>query len=335
MLYVSTRNHNDPYTAARTLNTDFAPDGGLFAPYHLPKYEREEIWGLKDLSFGNVVSRILNVFYSNAVKASDVDFSIGRTPLRCVGIGHRVIVAELWRNTAQNYAFIERQLNQKLNPHSTAPTIWVKTAIRVAVLFGVYAQLLANGQLLPDQPFDISLDADDRVGLMASLYSKSMGLPLESVILGCGDSDALWQLLHQNEIDTRTLSDAQKLTIELLLHFFYGDSAVQSFLSSASKGEFYTAQNDPLSVIGGGVFAAVVSSKRIPAMIRSIYHSNHYFIGLETIAPYGALQDFRAKSGESRPTLICVNTRPLNDLNVIADAVGMPVDQIRASISNF
>ena len=62
MLYVTTRTNNDAFTAARAMNMDRGADGGLFVPFHLNTFSRQEIAALADKSFGQNVADILNLF---------------------------------------------------------------------------------------------------------------------------------------------------------------------------------------------------------------------------------------------------------------------------------
>ena len=49
MLYATTRNSSEAFTAQRVLTGKRGPDGGLFVPYRIPRFSREEIletvWG--------------------------------------------------------------------------------------------------------------------------------------------------------------------------------------------------------------------------------------------------------------------------------------------------
>ena len=57
MLYVSTRNTTDSYTAYRVLHEDYAPDGGVFAPYRLPIFSSEEHKSFCEKTFGERVAK--------------------------------------------------------------------------------------------------------------------------------------------------------------------------------------------------------------------------------------------------------------------------------------
>ena len=48
MQYVTTRNNNDAFTAARAMNLDRAGDGGLFIPFHLNQFSRHDVAALAE-----------------------------------------------------------------------------------------------------------------------------------------------------------------------------------------------------------------------------------------------------------------------------------------------
>ena len=98
MLYVTTRNEYDAFTAFRTLGQGRGPDRGLFVPFQMPRLPQEEIAALKDKSFGHCVADILNLFFNARLDAWDVDFCIGRYPIRSVALTHKVIIGEGWHN---------------------------------------------------------------------------------------------------------------------------------------------------------------------------------------------------------------------------------------------
>ena len=60
MLYVTTRNNRDAYTAQRVLRENRGPDGGLYVPFREPVFSREEIDALKEKSFHQCVAEVLN-----------------------------------------------------------------------------------------------------------------------------------------------------------------------------------------------------------------------------------------------------------------------------------
>ena len=64
MLYVTTRNNRDAYTAQRVLRENRGPDGGLYVPFREPVFSREEIDDLKEKSFHQCVAEVLNRLFN-------------------------------------------------------------------------------------------------------------------------------------------------------------------------------------------------------------------------------------------------------------------------------
>ena len=59
MLYVSTRNNSDAYTAYRALHECNAPDGGYYFPFRLPHLSADELYAIKKQGPGETVAYIL------------------------------------------------------------------------------------------------------------------------------------------------------------------------------------------------------------------------------------------------------------------------------------
>ena len=96
MLYVTTRNNRDAYTAQRVLRENRGPDGGLYVPFREPVFSREEIDALKEKSFHQCVAEVLNRLFNTKLIRWDVEFCVGRYPVRLVNLPQRIIAGE-WR----------------------------------------------------------------------------------------------------------------------------------------------------------------------------------------------------------------------------------------------
>ena len=63
MLYISTRNPADSFTAHRALHHAQTADGGMFVPMQLPVFSDKDLLQMKNMTFGEVVALILNLFF--------------------------------------------------------------------------------------------------------------------------------------------------------------------------------------------------------------------------------------------------------------------------------
>lgn len=302
MLYVSTKNKADSFTAYRVLHEDMTPDGGLFAPFHLPSYTKEEIEGFKELSFSETVAKILNLFFSRRLTSWDVEFSIGRYPFRLENIGQRVMVAELWHNNQSNYNYIVTSLYHKLsdNPGENIPQ-WVYIAIEIAMLFGLYGELLRSGI----ENTDIAVTDDVLFYPVAAWYARKMGLPIGVILCGCKENSGLWEFLRRGEASATVSEQIQRLIYEN-----FGTDEVAKFITAQENGRIYRLVETQRETISQGIYPTVIGPDRIPVVAASIQRTCGYTADPLTAAAYGAVQDYRAATGENRHTLLLSRFKP-------------------------
>ena len=328
MLYITTRDDRDAHTAYKALHWNTASDGGLYVPFRLPVFSREETADLKNVSFGETVAKLLNLFFSAGLTGWDIDSCIGRTPVKIVPLNRKIFSAELWHNLESRYAYIENRLFSKLAPDVPSAPSWPRIAIHIAVLFGVYGCALQQDVLAPEQSFDVSVDVGDFTAPMAALYAKKMGLPVGNVVLCTQDNSALWDLINRAEMGTSILNPDRKLGAERLIHNIFGVDEVLRFHSACERHGVYTVSDEQLPVIGNGLFAAVVGEQRINTTINSIYRTNQYLTTPLGAICYAGLQDYRAKAGESCPTVLFIYDAPSTCQNTLHKATGLGFEDI-------
>lgn len=328
MLYVSTRNKLDSYTAHRALHDEYAPDQGMFVPFHLSKFSQEELAALKEHTFSETVARILNLFFSRQLSSWDIEFSIGRYPYRMEHLNQRVVIAELWHNTQNSYSHLVQSVYQKLTfmeKKKENPPQWVKIATETAILFGMYGELQKNGI----ESFDIAVTADDFIYPISAWYARQMGLPINCIICGCSENSIVWDLLQRGVLNTDC---KQPECLEHLIYGTLGLSYIEAYLKDCqTKTSFQLAVED-LHILNDGFFTTVVGKNRIDAVVCSIYRTNAYAADPVTAVSYGALQDYRARTGENRTTLLLSRYSPVSYAEQVASAIGCSQEKLKAMI---
>ncbi len=327
MLYLTTRNKNEACTAHWTLHQDMASDGGAYIPMKLPCFSQQELLSLRENTFGQNVANILNAFFPAKLTGWEVEVLIGRTPVRLEQMNHRLLVAEVWHNLEKCFSYQISSLYARLaGTPEGAPTDWVKIAVRIAVLFGIYGLHLQAEAENSLSPLDIAVAAADFSAPMAAWYAREMGLPIGMIICGCEDNSAAWELLHNGTVtgvDSRLTAGTERL-IQGALGF---DEATR-FADCCKKRSTYTLAEGAADILGGGMFAAVIGPKRIPSVMNSVYRTSRYILDPEAAAALGGLHDYRASRGESRLTLLLSEDSPLNAADAVSSATGLPVNAL-------
>ena len=345
MLYVTTRSKNDAFTAYRTMNQDRGPDGGLFVPFRMPQFSREDISALADKSLGQNVADMLNLFFTTKLTGWDVDMAIGRRCVQYQPMNYRIIVTELWHNMDRNFARCVRALAERIHPDGDIigpNTNWVEIAVRISVLFGIYGELLKSEQVRIDRPVNVAMASGSFAGPMAAWYSRQMGLPIGTIICGCNENGAVWDLLHRGEVDTDTVAVststpecdiALPADLERLIYGACGQEEAMRYWWNCTEGGTYIPGDADFEQIRQGMFAAVVSGVRVDTIIPSVYRTNQYILDPYTALAYGALSDYRARTGVSGQTLLLSEKSPICCADAVAQRMRITVFELKKRLA--
>ena len=337
MLYVTTREQNDAYTAHRTIVSDIGPDGGRYLPFRMPRLDEQALEALTTRSFTQNVAELLNQFFSCRLTGWDIELCTGRYPVRCVSLNRKILIGEMWHNVDWDYDRIEKTLGQKIcaSAQQDQVTSWVRIAIRICVLFGLYGEMRKNELVGSGQTFDISVPTGDFGAPIAVYYARQMGLPVGTIICACNENGGFWELLHLGELrtDTQPVRTQTPLAdfpvppeLERLICGIFGTAEAKRFAACCGKKQIYTLLPDQRNRLREGIASAVVSGSRVNGLIRSEYATSGYILGPYSALTFGALTDVRAKTRESRTALILAERSPICDEANVSAALDIPAD---------
>lgn len=341
MLYVTTRDPKDAYTANRALSENRCPAGGFFVPMRLPRYEESEIAALTEKSFSQNVADILNLLFGTQLDGWGVEFGIGRYPVKLVSLNSRTVVAESWHNPVYRFerlaCGIEKAIRQS-DQISKLPSDWLMIASRIAVLFGVTGQLLRDGTLAASQKLDIALPAGDFSAPMAAWYARAMGLPIGMIVCCCNENTALWNLFHKGQLHTGAVAMrthtpefdyAVPDDLERLIFSALGRQEAERFCDICRIGGHYELESEQMKRLRDGMYISVVSDKRMASTIPNLYKTTGYVPSPETALAYSGLMDYRAATGESRPALLLSEESPVFSLQFAAECMNITPAELK------
>ena len=335
MLYITTRDHSDAYTAHRVLSENRAADGGMFLPMQMPVVTKEEIAAMQSKTFGQNVADILNLFYKSRLDGWDVDFGIGRYCSKLTAMSHRAYIAEIWHNPDHDFARIVRNLTGRLrgNKDTTdAPTNWAWISIRIAVLFAVFGELYKMNVANADTAVDVAIPSGDFAGPMTVWYARQMGLPVANIICACDENDAAWDLLKNGQINMNAGMTVPS-DLERLIYSVLGLQESQRFARMMERRRSYSVSAEAAAALGEGMYPAVISWKRRSEIIRGVYSASTYILDPGSAMAFGGLQDYRALAGETRPALIITERGPICSADTVSAAMGISVEMLRQRLN--
>jgi len=334
LLYVTTRNHQDAFTAQHVLTQSRGADGGLYVPLHFPKLSEQERQKLLSLSCGQSIAELLNLFFSAKLTGWDVDFSIGRYPVRLGQLAHRIFMAETWHNPDLQYQRLEQNLMELLHAQTTVPGNWVSVAIRMAVLAGIFG----NHALPGAGPVDIAVVSGDFTLPISAWYLRKMGFPIGNIICCCNENNQFWNLIcngqmHTAQVSFSTLVPEADITLpvhlERLISECGGLSETQRYLNCCQNGSAYSVSDGMLQQLRNGLYVSVVSSSRVETTIPNVFKTHEYVMSPASALAYSGLLDYRAKTGITRAAIVICDKNPLCDGEIVAKTMEIPMEELK------
>lgn len=334
MLYVTTRSNQEIFTPQRVLRENRGPDGGFFLPFHMPTLSAEERESLLGLPVNDCVCQVLNLLFRKDLAPVDLGFSLGRHPIRLHTLPHRIVFGELWHNPAWSYAGLERSLCEKLGAETENSGGWVKIAIRIAALFGLFSLLKKEGI----EQTDVAVVSGDFSAPISALYAREWGLPVRNVICSCDENHSLWDLICHGQMRTNCLGIETLVSeadvsipeeLERLIALRGQTSDVERYLDCCRQGKMYTPSDALLGRMKEGLFVSVVSSGRLETTIPSVYRSHGYLLSAHTALAYGGLLDYRARTGNTSAALVLSDKSPEKDASTICRCLGISEEELK------
>ena len=341
MLYVTTRSDKEAFTAHHALTENRAPDGGFYVPIKMPRFDRAQLESLTKRPFNQCVADMLNLLLGCRLTAFDVDFTIGRSPVRLTALSHRILLAQCWYNLDWDYSRMERSLYERLAGEGE-PSDWFRIALRIGVLFGFFGKLMRREIAGWNKTVDLAVLSGDFSAVMAAWYARSWGLPIGNIILCCNDNNNPWELLHHGEMRTNTVAIptdtpegdyAVPTDLERFVHGCGGCREVQRFVENVREGRMYIPSDYVYEAMQRMTYASVVGHARILNAIPNVYRTHGEVFDPYTALVYSGLLDYRAGTGESKPALILSDKGPNADPKPIAQAMGITVEELQAILN--
>lgn len=288
MLYVTTRNPKDAYTAYKALTEDRAPDGGFYLPLRFPQYSWQELRELGRLGVYECICRVLNPLCNGHLMATDLEFRLGRKTVRARPLNKKTLFVQLWHNPKGDFSYFCKGLSDLLleDRSVSVPSNWTRIACRMALLFAAVTPLIYGNVLQEGDAVDVSVIGEDFSAPMAVWYTRAMGLPVGQII-SCDPAHTLWSFLHYGSHRTEGELPSD---LERLIHGCGGSGEVKRYLSQPS----YTPHEMILDRLRHDLQIAVVSEARSQEAISRVYRSHGYLMGLSSAMAYSGLLDCRS-----------------------------------------
>lgn len=328
MLYVTTRNNRDAYTVHHALTKNRCPDGGQYLPFRHPHFSAEELDTLLQQSSGHCIAAVLNKLFNLNMTGWDVEFAIGRSPVRLKQLQHKVLVAEAWHTPGYRFDALLNALSGRIAKDSPVSD-WMQIAVRAAVLFGIFSDLRKQGIIVAD----ISCVSGDFLMPISAWYARHWGLPIGNIICTCNENNSLWDLHCHGQLRTDTVSIPTILPeadvvvpqhLERLIYEYGGVPETLRYLECCRKGIAYYPPDGILTKFRKDFDISVVSSRRITTLIPSVYRTYGHLLSSAAAFAYAGLMDHRSKTGATGCAVVWSEKSPVEDSAAVSRILEIP-----------
>ena len=260
---------------------------------------------------------------------------MGRHSVRLQQLGQRIIMAELWHNTDWCFSGMVNALSGLVLTEKNErpePDGWSKTGIRIAVLFGIFGELIREDIASAEKTVDISVVSGDFSGPMAAWYARTMGLPIGNIVCCCNENSCLWDFICHGQLRSDCIARQTLVPegdtvipegLERLIAAYGGPEEVHRYVDTLRRGGNYYVEDGFLRRLRQGLYATVSSEKRLLTTIPSAMSTHGYLLSAASALAYAGLLDYRARTGAMRTALVLTEKSPARDAEAVSQALGI------------
>lgn len=282
-------------------------------------FSAAEVEALLGMPFADCIAVFLNRLYDTQLKPTDLDFGIGRYPVRLTKLGHKMVVGELWHTAAGTFADSVSRIASLLGAENAdVGGGWRRIGICCAILCGALGQLFQSGAADKEQGVNFSAVAGDFSILMSAWYLRSWGFPIAKLICCSGENDGLWEFFHNGMLQTDGIVP---LELDRLLYHLAGAAEADRFSECCRTGATYYTSETLQPDLQRQIQVYPIGEKRISSTISGIFGSNYYVLPPDAAGAYAGAMDDRGVTGDKKTVLFTAEKSPEWDAAVVAEAL--------------
>lgn len=229
---------------------------------------------------------------------------------------------------------INRKLAENGKMFSSANSInWGRLVPQVVYYISAYCDLLAAGQIRMGQPINVVVPTGNFGNILAAYYAKKMGLPIARLICASNRNKVLYDFIetgtyNRNRDFYTTTSPSMDILIssnlERLLFDLAGedDREISRLMTSLSQTGSYTVSEQMHRQLTSLFAGGWCDDAQAAAVIRDVFNRFGYLLDTHTAVGVHVYYDYRARTGDTTPTVIASTANPYKFSASVLEALG-------------
>lgn len=235
--------------------------------------------------------------------------------------------------------FTDKATLQKLDAQgltlSSANSInWGRLAPQIAYYISAYCDLLNQGAIKPGDPINVCVPTGNFGNILAAYFAKHMGLPINKLICASNENNVLTDFFKKGGSYNKkrpfhtTISPSMDILIssnlERLLFYVSGqnDTMVADLMDQLARGGSYQVNSELVSVMDKLFDAGYCSDEDTMKTISNLFREKKYLADTHTAVAIKVYEDYKARTGDTTPTVIASTASPFKFCQSVIHAVG-------------
>ncbi len=215
---------------------------------------------------------------------------------------------------------------------------WGRLAPQIAYYVSAYCDMLNQGEIKMGDPINVCVPTGNFGNILAAYYAKNMGVPIAKLICASNENNVLTEFFqsggtyNKNRPFHTTSSPSMDILISsnlerlLFLASGYNDAMVAELMNQLNTDGTYTVDPSVFAGIGENFDAGCCDDAQTQETIARLFKDEQYLSDTHTAVAIKVYEDYRARTGDTTPTVIASTASPFKFCQSVITAVGGTVE---------
>lgn len=234
---------------------------------------------------------------------------------------------------------VAKQMDDAGLMFSSANSInWGRLAPQIAYYVSAYCDMVSTGALRRGEPMNVCVPTGNFGNILAAYFAKQMGIPVAKLICASNANRVLTDFF-QNEgkydrnrefftTDSPSMDILISSNLERLLYYVSGqnDAVVRDMMGKLGAEGSYKIATDMMATIDADFAAGCCDDAGTAKTIAKLFEDEKYLADTHTAVAVNVYEDYRARTGDTTPTVIASTASPFKFCRAVAESLGGTIE---------
>ncbi len=215
---------------------------------------------------------------------------------------------------------------------------WGRLLPQIVYYFSAYCDMVRSGAVALGQPINVVVPTGNFGNILAAYYAGRMGVPLHKLVCASNANRVLTDFFETGVYDCNrpfytTTSPSMDILVssnlERLLYHLSGEDcgALREWMTGLKTERRYAVPAAVREQLDARFAAGSATDAQVAETIRRVFEEKHYLCDTHTAVAVRVYEEYRARTGDTVPTVIASTASPYKFAPAILSALGEKVAQ--------